>query len=186
MPGAAEKRPASPTDRNVPHARPACEVVDRADRAGNARFSTKVNGANHLSRIGGTRTGGGSGARSGNQPALTQPPASDNQAGRSNEPVERSRRTPMRKIDLRLPRRFPPRRGPRAPCAGSGYCVLRNGAVLRHVEPRGVEKRFFEFADDRLTLRTPPLTLLGEAQVHRLIWQRSSSYSRQCGRVRSS
>jgi len=52
MPGAAEKRPASPTDRNVPHARPACEVVDRAGRAGNARFSTKVNGANHLSRIG--------------------------------------------------------------------------------------------------------------------------------------
>jgi len=34
------------------------------------------------------------------------------------------------------------------------------------------QKRFFEFAGDRLTLRTPPLTLLGEAQVHRLIWQR--------------
>jgi len=34
------------------------------------------------------------------------------------------------------------------------------------------QKRFFEFADDRLTLTTPPLTVLGEAQVHRLIWQR--------------
>jgi hypothetical protein len=34
------------------------------------------------------------------------------------------------------------------------------------------QKRFFELAGDRLTLTTPPLTLLGEAQVHRLIWQR--------------
>ena len=34
------------------------------------------------------------------------------------------------------------------------------------------QKRFFEFADDRLTLKTPPVTVLGEAQVHRLIWQR--------------
>jgi hypothetical protein len=34
------------------------------------------------------------------------------------------------------------------------------------------QKRFFEFADDRLTLTTPPLTVLGEPQVHRLIWQR--------------
>ena len=34
------------------------------------------------------------------------------------------------------------------------------------------QKRYFEFAGDRLTLRTPPLTFLGEAQVHSLIWQR--------------
>jgi hypothetical protein len=34
------------------------------------------------------------------------------------------------------------------------------------------QKRFFEFAGDRLMLKTPPLTLLGETQVHRLIWQR--------------
>ena len=35
------------------------------------------------------------------------------------------------------------------------------------------QKRFFEFAGDRLILETPPITMLGEAQVHRLIWQRS-------------
>ena len=34
------------------------------------------------------------------------------------------------------------------------------------------QKRFFEFADDRLTLKTPPLTLMGEDQVHCLVWQR--------------
>ena len=34
------------------------------------------------------------------------------------------------------------------------------------------QKRYFEFAGDRLTLRTPPLTILGEPQVHSLIWQR--------------
>jgi Lipocalin-like domain len=34
------------------------------------------------------------------------------------------------------------------------------------------QNRFFEFAGDRLTLTTPPLTVFGEAQVHRLIWQR--------------
>jgi hypothetical protein len=34
------------------------------------------------------------------------------------------------------------------------------------------QKRFFEFAGDRLTLKTPPLTLFGEVQVHRLIWER--------------
>ena len=34
------------------------------------------------------------------------------------------------------------------------------------------QKRFFEFAGDRLTLTTPPLTELGDARVHRLIWQR--------------
>jgi hypothetical protein len=34
------------------------------------------------------------------------------------------------------------------------------------------QKRFFEFAGDRLTLKTPPLMVFGKAQVHRLIWQR--------------
>jgi hypothetical protein len=34
------------------------------------------------------------------------------------------------------------------------------------------QKRFFEFADDRLTLKTPPLTVFGEAQVHCLVWER--------------
>jgi hypothetical protein len=34
------------------------------------------------------------------------------------------------------------------------------------------QKRFFAFSGDRLTLKSPPLTLLGEAQVHRLVWQR--------------
>ena len=34
------------------------------------------------------------------------------------------------------------------------------------------QKRFFALAGDRLTLETPPLTLLGDAQVHRLVWQR--------------
>jgi hypothetical protein len=30
----------------------------------------------------------------------------------------------------------------------------------------------YEFADDRLTLETQPLTLLGKGQVHSLVWQR--------------
>jgi hypothetical protein len=34
------------------------------------------------------------------------------------------------------------------------------------------QKRFFEVAGDRLTISTPPLSVLGEAQVHRLIWER--------------
>ena len=34
------------------------------------------------------------------------------------------------------------------------------------------QKRYFEFSANRLTLSTPPLTVLGEAQVHRLIWER--------------
>lgn len=34
------------------------------------------------------------------------------------------------------------------------------------------QKRFFEFEGDRLMLKTPPLTLLGETQVHRLVWER--------------
>ena len=36
------------------------------------------------------------------------------------------------------------------------------------------QKRFFALEGDRLTLETPPLTLLGDAQVHRLVWQRLS------------
>ena len=34
------------------------------------------------------------------------------------------------------------------------------------------QKRYFEFTGDRLTLRTPPLTLFGLAEVHSLTWQR--------------
>jgi hypothetical protein len=34
------------------------------------------------------------------------------------------------------------------------------------------QKRYFEFTGNRLTLKTPSLTLLGAAQVHRLIWER--------------
>jgi hypothetical protein len=34
------------------------------------------------------------------------------------------------------------------------------------------QKRYFDFAGDRLTLKTPPLTLFGEVQVHRLVWER--------------
>lgn len=34
------------------------------------------------------------------------------------------------------------------------------------------QKRYFEFEGDQLTLRTPPLTVVGVAQVHSLIWQR--------------
>jgi len=34
------------------------------------------------------------------------------------------------------------------------------------------QKRHFEFTGDRLTLKTPPLTMLGDAQIHRLIWER--------------
>jgi hypothetical protein len=34
------------------------------------------------------------------------------------------------------------------------------------------QRRYFAFADDWLTLWTAPLTVLGEAKVHRLIWER--------------
>jgi len=34
------------------------------------------------------------------------------------------------------------------------------------------QKRYYAFSGDRLTLRTPPLTALGDAQVHQLIWDR--------------
>jgi hypothetical protein len=34
------------------------------------------------------------------------------------------------------------------------------------------QKRFFEFVGDRLILKTPPLTVLVETQVHRLVWER--------------
>ena len=34
------------------------------------------------------------------------------------------------------------------------------------------QKRYFELAGGRLTLKTPPLTVPGEAQVHRLVWER--------------
>lgn len=34
------------------------------------------------------------------------------------------------------------------------------------------QKRYFEFSEHRLTLKTPPLSLLGESQVHCLEWER--------------
>jgi Lipocalin-like domain len=36
------------------------------------------------------------------------------------------------------------------------------------------QKRYFEFTGNRLTLKTPPLTILGDGQIHRLIWERLS------------
>jgi hypothetical protein len=65
-----------------------------------------------------------------------------------------------------------------------GYCGTyevndRERLIIHHIElssfPNWVgteQKRYFEFAADRLILKSPPLTLLGEAQVHRLVWQR--------------
>jgi hypothetical protein len=65
-----------------------------------------------------------------------------------------------------------------------GYCGTyevndRERLIIHHIElssfPNLVgtqQKRHFELAGDRLILKTPPLTLLGEAQVHRLVWQR--------------
>lgn len=34
------------------------------------------------------------------------------------------------------------------------------------------QKRFFEITGNRVTISTPPLAVYGEAQVHRLIWER--------------
>src|SRR5262245_47205212 len=34
------------------------------------------------------------------------------------------------------------------------------------------QKRYFEFTGNQLMLKTPPVTFLGAAQVHRLIWER--------------
>jgi len=34
------------------------------------------------------------------------------------------------------------------------------------------QKRYFEFTGDRLTLKTPPMTMVGEAKIHHLIWER--------------
>jgi len=65
-----------------------------------------------------------------------------------------------------------------------GYCGSyevneREGFVIHRLQmswfPNLVgteQKRFFAFAGDRLTLKTPPMTLLGKDQVHRLVWQR--------------
>jgi hypothetical protein len=51
--------------------------------------------------------------------------------------------------------------------------------IIHHLQlswfPNWVEtdqKRYFEFTGNRLTLKTPPVTLVGAAQVHRLIWER--------------
>ena len=37
----------------------------------------------------------------------------------------------------------------------------------------GVQKRFYEFAGERLILRTPPLHYAGEAQSGTLVWERT-------------
>lgn len=36
----------------------------------------------------------------------------------------------------------------------------------------GIQKRFFEFSDNRLILRTPPLRYAGESQTGLLVWER--------------
>ena len=34
------------------------------------------------------------------------------------------------------------------------------------------QKRYFEFTGNRLTLRTPPVTVMGAVEVHSLVWER--------------
>ena len=65
-----------------------------------------------------------------------------------------------------------------------GYCGSyevneKEGFVIHHLQLSSfpnwlgtAQKRYFEFTANRLTLSTPPLTLVGAAQVHRLIWER--------------
>jgi Lipocalin-like domain len=65
-----------------------------------------------------------------------------------------------------------------------GYCGSyevneRERFIIHHLElswfPNWVEtdqKRYFEFTGNRLTLKTPPVTFLGAAQVHRVVWER--------------
>jgi Lipocalin-like domain len=65
-----------------------------------------------------------------------------------------------------------------------GYCGSyevneRERFIIHHLQlswfPNWVEtdqKRYFEFTGNRLTLKSPPVTFLGAAQVHRLIWER--------------
>jgi len=64
---------------------------------------------------------------------------------------------------------------------GSYDVNVPKGFIIHHLElsafPNWVgtdQKRYFEFSGDRLTLKTPPLTLSGRDQVHRLIWERLS------------
>src|SRR5215471_16373317 len=64
---------------------------------------------------------------------------------------------------------------------GSYDVDVPKGFIIHHLElsafPNWVgtdQKRYFEFSGDRLTLKTPPLTLSGRDQVHRLIWERLS------------
>jgi hypothetical protein len=51
--------------------------------------------------------------------------------------------------------------------------------IIHHLEfssfPNWVEtdqKRYFEFIGNRLTLKTPPVTVLGAVQIHSLTWER--------------
>ena len=62
---------------------------------------------------------------------------------------------------------------------GSYEVNERERFIIHHLQlswfPNWIEtdqKRYFEFAGNRLTLKTPPVTLVGAAQVHRLIWER--------------
>src|SRR5215510_7799116 len=55
----------------------------------------------------------------------------------------------------------------------------RERFIIHHLRlswfPNWVEtdqKRYFEFTGNRLTLKSPPVTLVGAAQVHRVIWER--------------
>jgi hypothetical protein len=64
---------------------------------------------------------------------------------------------------------------------GSYDVNVPKGFIIHHLElsafPNWVgtdQKRYFEFSGDRLTLKTPPFTLSGRDQVHRLIWERLS------------
>jgi Lipocalin-like domain len=62
---------------------------------------------------------------------------------------------------------------------GSYDVNVPKGFIIHHLElsafPNWVgtdQKRYFEFSGDGLTLKTPPLTLSGQDQVHCLIWKR--------------
>ena len=62
---------------------------------------------------------------------------------------------------------------------GSYEINERERFIIHHLQlswfPNWVEtdqKRYFEFTGSRLTLTSPPVTLVGAAQVHRLIWER--------------
>jgi hypothetical protein len=65
-----------------------------------------------------------------------------------------------------------------------GYCGSyevneRERFIIHHLQlswfPNWVEtdqKRYFEFTGNRLTLKTPPVTVMGAVEVHSLVWER--------------